>query len=51
MPLKADNTITIAAVEIVIPTTEMDDIKFITFCDFFENKYRFAMKNEVFTNL
>jgi len=36
-------TMTIAAVLIVIPKTEIEEIKLMTLRDFFENKYRFAM--------
>jgi hypothetical protein len=49
MPLKPDKIITIAAVEIIIPNTDMAEIILITFCDFRENKYRLAMNKEEFT--
>ena len=49
IPLNADKTITIAAVEIIIPKTDIAEIILITLCDFFENKYFLAMKNGVFT--
>jgi hypothetical protein len=43
--LKIDNTQINAAVTTIIPAAEIADIILITLCDFFENKYRRAIKN------
>ena len=47
IPLKAESKITKAAVETEIPTTEIRVIKLITFFFFLEERYLFAMKNEI----
>ena len=47
MPLKTDRTIISAAVQTVIPMTEIADITLTILCFFAENRYCHAMKNAV----
>lgn len=50
-PLNADKTITKAIVAMQTPVMAMYEITLIALCDFFEIKYRFAMKIGKFKGL
>jgi hypothetical protein len=45
-PLNTDKTMTNAIVPTATPNTDRAEITFMALCDFFENKYRRAMRKE-----